>query len=115
MWYKRHLWQVRHARRLAKTQQQQLLAVELAGVVALSLHTATDTLVLPVATPAVMAAIADALREALRERRQQLKAEARQLRQSWRESKELRQRDRTLSQAAKQGGGSSSPPNEAPH
>lgn len=94
MWYKRHLRQVRHARRLIKTQQQHLLAVELAGVVALSLHTATDTLVLPVANSTVMAAIADALREALRERRQELKAEARQLRQAWRESEQLRQQGR---------------------
>ena len=117
MWYKQHLRQVRRARRRVKAQQQQLLAIELAGVVALSLHTATGTLMLPIATPAVMAALADALREALRERRQQLKAEARQLRQDWRESRQLRRQDRALVQAAKQAkrsGGATSAPGEAP-
>jgi hypothetical protein len=101
MWYKKHLKQVRRARRKAKQQKNQLLKLELAGVVALSLHTLQETLVLPITTPDVMAPIADALLEALRTRRQQLKVEAEQLQADWHESQQLRELDRALLRAAK--------------
>jgi hypothetical protein len=101
MWYKKHLKQVRRARQKTKQQQNQLLKLELAGVVALSLHTLQETLVLPITTPEVMAPIADALREALRTQRKQLKVEAEQLQADWHNSQQLRERDRALLRAAK--------------
>lgn len=79
MCYRKHLHQVRRARRRAKEQQRALLTLELEGFVALTLHTATETLTVPIER-AVGAQVADTLREALRERRRFLKTEARQLR-----------------------------------
>lgn len=79
MCYRKHLRQVRHARRRAKAQQQALLALELEGFVALTLHTVTETLTVPIERE-IGAQVADTLREALRERRRTLKTEARQLR-----------------------------------
>jgi hypothetical protein len=79
MCYRKHLRQVRHARRRAKAQQRALLALELEGFVALTLHTVTETLTIPIERE-VGAQVADTLREALRERRRALKTEAGQLR-----------------------------------
>ncbi|RZJ57685.1 MAG: hypothetical protein EOO55_02845 [Hymenobacter sp.] len=79
MCYRKHLRQVRHARRRAKAQQRALLALELEGFVALTLHTVTATLTVPIERE-VGAQVADTLREALRERRRALKTEATQLR-----------------------------------
>jgi hypothetical protein len=65
MWYKKQLKQVRRARKRA---QQQLVQLELAGLLSVQLQTLTQTLKLPL--PAgVDAQLADVLREALRERR----------------------------------------------
>jgi hypothetical protein len=79
MCYRKHLRQVRRARRRAKAQQRALLTMELEGFVALTLHTVTQTLTVPIER-AVGAQVADTLREALRERRRALKTEAGQLR-----------------------------------
>jgi len=79
MCYRKHLRQVRRARRRAKAQQRALLALELEGFVALTLHTVTETLTVPIERE-VGAQVADTLREALRERRRALKTEAGQLR-----------------------------------
>lgn len=79
MCYRKHLRQVRRARRRAKAQQRALLTLELEGFVALTLHTATETLTVPIERE-VGAQVADTLREALRERRRTLKTEAGQLR-----------------------------------
>ena len=79
MCYRKHLRQVRRARRRAKVQQRTLLALELEGFVALTLHTVTETLTVPIERE-VGAQVADTLREALRERRRTLKTEAGQLR-----------------------------------
>lgn len=91
MWYSKQLRQVRRARKVARTQQHQILALELEGIVALTLHSATQTLTVPIER-AAGAQVVDTLREALRERRQVLKTEARQLRQDWQESEMLRTR-----------------------
>jgi hypothetical protein len=48
MWYSKHLRLVRRARQVAKTRQQQLLALKLEGIVALTLHSATQTLTVPI-------------------------------------------------------------------
>lgn len=79
MCYRKHLRQVRRARHLAKVQQRTLLTLELEGFVALTLHTVTETLTVPIERE-VGAQVADTLREALRERRLALKTEAQQLR-----------------------------------
>jgi hypothetical protein len=91
MWYSKHLRLVRRARQVAKTWQQQLIALELEGIVALTLHSATQTLTVPIERPDG-AQVVDTLREALRDRRRLLKAEARQLRQNWQQSDGLRVR-----------------------
>ena len=79
MWYRRHLRELRRARRQAKAQQRALLILELEGFVALTLHTVTGKVTVPIER-AVGAQVADALRETLRERRRALQAEAKQLR-----------------------------------
>jgi hypothetical protein len=79
MCYRKHLRQVRRARRRAKAQQRALLTLELDGFVALTLHTVTKTITVPIERE-VGAQVADTLREALRERRRALKTEAEQLR-----------------------------------
>ena len=79
MCYRKHLRQVRRARHRAKVQQRTLLTLELEGFVALTLHTVTETLTVPIERE-VGAQVADTLREALRERRLVLKTEAQQLR-----------------------------------
>lgn len=79
MCYRNYLRQVRYARRRAKAQQRALLTLELEGFVALTLHTVTQTLTVPIERE-VGAQVADILREALRERRRALKTEAGQLR-----------------------------------
>jgi hypothetical protein len=79
MCYRKHLRQVRRARRRAKAQQRALLTLELEGFVALTLHTVTETLTVPIERE-TGAQVADTLREALRERRRALKIEAGQLR-----------------------------------
>jgi len=48
MWYSKQLRQVRRARQAARAQQHQLLALELEGIVALTLHAATRTLRVPI-------------------------------------------------------------------
>jgi len=98
MWYSKQLRQVRRARQAARAQQHQLLEMELEGIVALTLHSATRTLT--VATEReVGVQVVEALREALRDRRQVLKTEARQLRQDWQGSETLRARKAPLSQS----------------
>ncbi len=91
MWYSKQLRLVRRTRKAARTQQHQLLALELEGIVALTLHSATQTLTIPIERTAG-AQVVDTLREVLRERRQALKTEARQLRRDWQESERLRAR-----------------------
>ena len=89
MWYSKQLRQVRRARQAARAQQHQLLALELEGIVALTLHSATQAVTVPIER-AAGAQVVDTLREALRDRRKDLKTEARQLRLDWQES-EMRQ------------------------
>jgi hypothetical protein len=100
MWYKQQLKRVRQARQLVKRQQDQLLILELEGVVAFQLHTLTGTLSLPISRE-VASQLADVLREALSDRRAQLKKEAKQLTHDQRESQELQATDKALLKAAK--------------
>jgi hypothetical protein len=85
MWYKQQLKRVRQARKLVKHQQDQLLILELEGLVAVQLHTLSSTLALPIS----------------RHVASQLKAEAKQLTHDQRESQVLRAADKALLKAAK--------------
>lgn len=100
MWYKQQLKRVRQARQLVTHQQDQLLTLELEGVVAVQLHTLTSTLALPISRE-VASQLADVLREALSDQRAQLKKEAKQLTHDQQESQELRAKDNALLKAAK--------------
>jgi hypothetical protein len=91
MWYSKQLRKVRRARKVARTQQHELLNLELEGVVAITLHSITRTLTVPTERTAGVQVI-DLLGQGLREHRQMLKEEARQLRQDWQESEALRGR-----------------------
>ncbi len=95
MWYSKQLRQVRRARKVARTQQHQLLALELEGIVALTLHSVTRTLTVATERETGVQVI-DMLGQALRERRQILKTEARQLRRDWQESETLQARKELL-------------------
>ena len=97
MWYSKQLRQVRRARQAVRAQQHQLLALELEGIVALTLHSVTQSLTVLIKRE-VGVQVVEALREALRDRRQILKTEARQLRQDWQGSETLRARKAPLSQ-----------------
>ena len=100
MWYKQQLKRVRQARQLVKHQQDQLLILELEGIVAVQLHTLTSTLSLHISRE-VASQLADVLREALSDRRVQLKKEAKQLTYDQQESQELRVKDKALLKSAK--------------
>jgi hypothetical protein len=100
MWYKQQLKRVRKARKAVKQQQDQLLVLELEGLVAVQLHTLTSTISLPVPRE-VTSQLADVLREALGERLRQLKAEASQLVDDQRENVDIRAQDKALLKAAK--------------
>ena len=89
MWYSKQLRHVRRARKAARAQQHQLLAMELEGIVALTLHSVTQSLTVATEREAGVQVI-DLLGQALRERHQILQQEARQLRQDWQESERLR-------------------------
>lgn len=91
MRYSKQLRQIRRARKVARTQQYQLLALELDGIVALTLHSATQTLTVATEREAGVQVI-DLLGQVLRERRQFLKQEARELSRNWQESETLRAR-----------------------
>ena len=79
MWYRKQLRLVRRARRVARAQQHQLLALELDGLTAITLHTHKQQL--KIAIERVDAGqLVDTLREALRDRRRALNREAGQLR-----------------------------------
>lgn len=97
MWYSKQLRLVRQARRAAKTQQYQLLALELQGITAITLYAGTQELTIAIERTAG-AQVVDTLNETLRDRRRALKAEARQLRHDWQESEDLRARRAPTSQ-----------------
>ena len=89
MWYSKQLRLVRRARKVARNQQHQLLALELDGIVAITLHSATQSLTVATEREAGVQVI-DLLGQALRDRRRLLQTEIRQLRRDWQESDDLR-------------------------
>jgi hypothetical protein len=88
MWYSKQLRQVRRARKSARAQQHKLLEMELEGIVAITLHSVTQSLTVATEREAGVQVI-DLLGQALRERRQVLKTEARDLLENWEESERL--------------------------
>jgi hypothetical protein len=88
MWYSKQLRQVRRARKSARAQQYKLLEMELEGIVAITLHSVTQSLTVATEREAGVQVI-DLLGQALRERRQILKAETRDLLENWEESERL--------------------------
>lgn len=93
MRYSKQLRLIRRARQAARAQQQQLFTLELEGIVALTLHSATQTLLVPIEHDAA-AQVVTILFEGLRDRRHALKADARQLLQDWWEGKALQNQAR---------------------
>ncbi|MGI4873052.1 MAG: hypothetical protein ACRYFX_17980 [Janthinobacterium lividum] len=91
MWYSKQLRLVRRARKIGKTQQSDLFAIEMEGIVSITLRSATGELTIPIER-AAGAQVVDTLRDTLRDRRRTLKQEARQLRQDWQESERLHAR-----------------------
>ena len=82
MSHRRDLKLLRHARKQTKRQLRQLAEFELTGLTAVTLHTHTQQLTIPLVS-ATGAPFTDVLREALRERRQALQAETQQLLLTW--------------------------------
>lgn len=97
MWYGKQLRRLRKARQILKQQQQQLLDLELEGLVAITLHSVTGKLTVTMEHEVLMQAV-DLLREGLRDRRKQFKTEARQLRYNWSETEMLQDRSAQRSQ-----------------
>lgn len=89
MWYGKQLRRLRKARRAVRTQQRQLLDLELDGFVAITLHSVHDRLTITMGHEVIMQAV-DLLREGLRDRRKQFKTDAQQLRHEWSETDSLR-------------------------
>ena len=98
--YKKQLKRVKCARRVVKRQQGLLAELELEGVVEVSFHTLTRSVTIGVCSGS-FSQMADICREGLRERLRQLKGETERLRLDWRESREIRARDKALVRAAK--------------
>lgn len=84
MWYSKQLRRLRKARQALKGQQQALADLELEGFVALTIHSLTRSITVPVEASVVAQAV-DLLREEIRSRRRSFKIDARQLRRNWRE------------------------------
>ena len=82
MSYRRDLKLLRRAHKQTKRQLHQLAEFELTGLTAVTLHTHTRQLTIPLVS-ATGAPFTDVLREALRERRQALQAETQQLLLTW--------------------------------
>ena len=95
MWYTKQLRQVRRARKSARAQQHKLLEMELEGVVAITLHTVSQSLTVATERESGVQVI-DLLGQALRERRQFLQTEARALLENWEESERLQARKERL-------------------
>ena len=95
MFFSKQLRRVRRARKFAGAQQNTLLEIELEGIVAITLHTVTQSLTVATDREAGVQVI-DMLGQALRERRQLLQREVRDLLESWQENEVLRGRKASL-------------------
>ncbi len=88
MFCSKQLRRVRRVRKFARAQQNTLLEMELEGIVAITLHTVTQSLTVATEREAGVQII-DMLSQALRERRQLLQTEIRALLENWEENERL--------------------------
>ncbi len=82
MSYRRDLKRLRRARQQLKRQRHALVALELEGIVTLTLHAVTQSLTLAL-QPETRDELVDLLLGAIRQRRLTLRAEAARARQDW--------------------------------
>lgn len=82
MSYHRDLKRLRRARQQLKRQRHALAALELEGIMALTIHSVTRSLTLAI-QPEVRSELVDLLLEAIRQRRLVLKAEVIRAREDW--------------------------------
>lgn len=91
MSYRRDLKQLRRARQQLKRQRHALAALEMEGIVTLTLHSVTQSLTLAL-QPEARDELVDLLLEAIRQRRLALKVEAVRMREDWQQALDRRQR-----------------------
>jgi hypothetical protein len=94
MSYHRDLKRLRRARQQLKRQHHALVALELEGIVTLTLHSTARSLTLAL-QPEARGELVDLLLEAIRQRRLALKAEATRAREDWQQELDRRQRPAT--------------------
>lgn len=91
MSYHRDLKRLRRARQQLKRQRHALAALELEGIMTLTLHSVTRSLTLAI-QPEVRSDLVDFLLEAIRQRRLVLKEEVTRTREDWQQKLDRRQR-----------------------
>lgn len=91
MSYRRDLKRLRRARQQLKRQRHALAALELEGIVTLTLHSVARSLTLAL-QPEARNDLVDLLLETISQRRLALKAEATQTREDWQQKLDRRQR-----------------------
>lgn len=84
------LKRLRRARQQLKRQRHELLALELEGIVTLTLHSVIRSLTLPL-QPETRSELVDLLLKTLRQRRVALKDEAAQTRENWQQELDRQQ------------------------
>lgn len=92
--YRRDLKRLRRARQQLKRQGYALVALELEGIVTLTLHSVARSLTVAL-QPEARGELVDLLLEAIRHRRLTLKAEATRTREDWQQALDRRQRPDT--------------------
>jgi hypothetical protein len=97
MSYRRDLKRLRRARQQLKRQRHDVLALELEGIVTLTLHSVARSLTLPL-LPETRGELVDLLLAALRQRRLLLQAEVDQTRADWQQALALAPRSADSSQ-----------------
>jgi len=98
MSYRRDLKRMRRARRQLKRQRHAVAALELEGIVALTLHSVTRPLTLAL-QPEMRDELVDLLLGAIRQRRLALRAEAVRTREDWQQVIDRQQRLATPNKA----------------
>ncbi len=91
MSYRRDLQRLRRARQQLKRQRHDVLALELEGILTLTLHSVARSLTLAL-PPETRDEVVDLLLAAIRQRRLLLQAEADQTRLDWQQALDLQQR-----------------------
>jgi hypothetical protein len=101
MSYRRDLKRLRRARQQLKRQRHALTALELEGIVTLSLHSVTRSLTLAL-QPETRDELVDLLLEAIRQRRLTLRTEAARTREDWQQALDRQQQPPVLEEPGAQ-------------